>query len=402
MKLTTVLISFSIFFVFACRTQKTTPVEVTNIPENPNQTNPPQWVMNLEAEELSNPIHGITTDGEILPGLFRIKTTGVSTKSIRIAAENFIASLDENQKSKVSFPIDDDEWRKWCNMHLYPRQGVALIEMNEEQKKMAFSLISNSLSAKGLSLSKKIMALEGEIARRLDNYAEYGEERYYFTIMGEPHKSQPWGWQVDGHHLNVNFFILGDQVVMTPAFMGSEPTRADEGPYKGTVVFEEEAAAGLKFIRSLTPEQQEEAIVLKEKKKNNNQTEAFKDNQQVPYQGIKASEFNPEQLYSFYDLIYEYIGNMNKDHAEVRMDEIRAFIEDTWFSWVGGTEDNSLFYYRIQSPVVLIEFDHQGPIALRDSPRGVPTRNHIHTVVRTPNGNDYGKDLLRQHLAEAH
>ncbi|NRP74564.1 hypothetical protein ILFOPFJJ_05486 [Ensifer psoraleae] len=26
-----------------------------------------------------------------------------------------------------------------------------------------------------------------------------------------------------------------------------------------------------------------------------------------------------------------------------------------------------------------------------------PTRGHIHTVVRTPNGNDYGKDLLRQH-----
>jgi hypothetical protein len=31
-------------------------------------------------------------------------------------------------------------------------------------------------------------------------------------------------------------------------------------------------------------------------------------------------------------------------------------------------------------------------------PAGVPTRQHIHTIVRTPNGNDYGKDLLRQHL----
>jgi hypothetical protein len=48
---------------------------------------------------------------------------------------------------------------------------------------------------------------------------------------------------------------------------------------------------------------------------------------------------------------------------------------------------------------VLIEFDHQGPIALRGLPRGVPTRQHIHTVIRTPNGNDYGKDLLRQHYA---
>jgi hypothetical protein len=46
---------------------------------------------------------------------------------------------------------------------------------------------------------------------------------------------------------------------------------------------------------------------------------------------------------------------------------------------------------------VLIEFDHQLPVAL-GGPR-VPGKAHIHTVVRTPNGNDYGKDLLRQHYA---
>jgi hypothetical protein len=27
---------------------------------------------------------------------------------------------------------------------------------------------------------------------------------------------------------------------------------------------------------------------------------------------------------------------------------------------------------------------------------------HIHTIIRTPNGNDYGKDLLRQHYLRAH
>jgi len=31
-----------------------------------------------------------------------------------------------------------------------------------------------------------------------------------------------------------------------------------------------------------------------------------------------------------------------------------------------------------------------------------PSRDHVHTVVRTPNGNDYGRDLLRQHYAEHH
>jgi len=31
----------------------------------------------------------------------------------------------------------------------------------------------------------------------------------------------------------------------------------------------------------------------------------------------------------------------------------------------------------------------------------VPTRTHIHTLMRTPNDNEYGKDLLRQHYERA-
>ncbi len=61
-------------------------------------------------------------------------------------------------------------------------------------------------------------------------------------------------------------------------------------------------------------------------------------------------------------------------------------------------------YYRIHSPVILIEFDHQGPITMQlpDVDVSIPIRNHIHTMLRTPNGNDYGKDLLRQHLGLYH
>ena len=49
--------------------------------------------------------------------------------------------------------------------------------------------------------------------------------------------------------------------------------------------------------------------------------------------------------------------------------------------------------------MILIEFDHQLPANLRSSPQDprAPNAQHIHVVVRTPNGNDYGKDLLRQH-----
>jgi hypothetical protein len=63
---------------------------------------------------------------------------------------------------------------------------------------------------------------------------------------------------------------------------------------------------------------------------------------------------------------------------------------------MGGTDEDSTFYYRVHSPVILVEFDHQRGIVFDND---APSRHHIHTVVRTPNGNDYGRDLLRQHHA---
>ena len=93
---------------------------------------------------------------------------------------------------------------------------------------------------------------------------------------------------------------------------------------------------------------------------------------------------------------------MREGHDKIKMEEVMEHIDDTWFSWVGETSPEAVFYYRIHSPVVLIEFDHQGIVGIPNAGDRKPSRNHIHTVVRTPNGNDYGKDLLRQHKEEHH
>jgi hypothetical protein len=45
--------------------------------------------------------------------------------------------------------------------------------------------------------------------------------------------------------------------------------------------------------------------------------------------------------------------------------------------------------------VVLIEFDHHPGVLFEND---VPDRHHIHMLVRTPNGGDYGRDLLAEHL----
>ena len=130
---------------------------------------------------------------------------------------------------------------------------------------------------------------------------------------------------------------------------------------------------------------------------NNNLGQAFSDNINVERVGISAADLSSSQQQKLLNLIRLYVGNMDDGHAAIKMDEVGAHIDDTWFAWVGGTDEDSVFYYRILSPVILIEFDHQRPINLRHLYPPVPNRQHVHAVMRTPNGNDYGKDLLRQH-----
>jgi hypothetical protein len=84
-----------------------------------------------------------------------------------------------------------------------------------------------------------------------DDFEQYGEGRYWITLMGEPHASEPWGWQLEGHHLVINYFVLSDQVVMTPTFMGSEPVSATAGKHKGTVVLQREQSKGLALVNAL-------------------------------------------------------------------------------------------------------------------------------------------------------
>ena len=104
------------------------------------------------------------------------------------------------------------------------------------------------------------------------------------------------------------------------------------------------------------------------------------------------------------DLIAEYVGNNRDGHSKTKMDEVKFFLNETNFTWIQGDKADDPFYYRIYSPVILIEFDHQSPVFIYDKtkPYPGPVKTHIHTVVRTPNGNDYGKDLLKEHLETAH
>jgi hypothetical protein len=356
--------------------------------------------LEAEARGLADPFVGITRDGTVRGGLFPVRSTGVSTAPVRAAAEQFLAALGTAQREKTRFGVDDPEWRSWMNQHFYVRRGVGFDEMSAGQREAAFALMRASLSAKGMQLSRDIMKLNHTLGELNSNdFEQYGEWLYWITIMGTPSDTEPWGWQIDGHHLIINYFVLGDQVVMTPSFFGSEPVVATSGKYAGTAILQAEQDQGLAFMRSLTEAQRAQATIRADKSGNDNLSEAFRDNVVLDYAGVRGSSLSAGQREQLLDLTGEFIRTMRDGHALVKLDEVRAHLDETYFAWIGSTDPNGVYYYRIHSPVVLIEFDHQLPAGLRHLFPGErrPVREHIHAVIRTPNGNDYGKDLLRQH-----
>jgi hypothetical protein len=358
------------------------------------------------------PYTGITTDGTPQHGLFSLQRTGVSTAPITDAAGAFLRSLTVVQSNAAGFDLDGAEWMQWFNVHPFVmRHGALLEEMTAMQREAALGILAATLSATGFETARDVMRLNETIGEMTDSWEEYGEWLYWMSIFGTPSADQPWGWQIDGHHLNINCFVLGDQIVMTPTFMGSEPVEAPSGKYVGIRVFADEERQGLELIRSLTPPQRERAIISHTV----NSTEltegrfrgpdgriqggAFRDNLRLPYEGLRCDDLSPAQESLLLSLVETYTGRMQPDHAALKLAEVKRHIGETYFAWMGGTDEDSVFYYRIYSPVLLIEFDHESGVAFDNAE---PTRTHIHTIVRTPNGNDYGKDLLRQHRERFH
>ena len=360
------------------------------------------------SQHLSEPFVGVTTDGTPIPDLYSIAgPEGESNSRLVEAANAYLDSLTREQRQKTRFEVDDDQWRLWSNVRPTTRRGLGLFELTEGQRARVFDLMCVTLSAKGYATSRDIMRLNETLAELSGNTDLLSEWFYWVGIMGEPSETKPWGWQIEGHHLIVNYFVLGDRVVMSPVFMGSEPVFAESGVFQGTSVLLAEREKAFALFASLTPEQRKVAVVsageLPEPWGRNfsrTSIEMMSDNAVIPHQGIRADALSGEQRIILLGVIEEVIANNRASYAEIRMRQIEAYLDETYFAWnqwdpALGSED--LFFFRIQSPVIVIELDHQGSIDLPGGAAGVPNRQHLHVITRTPNGNDYGKEWLRQH-----
>ena len=351
----------------------------------------------LAAEE---PFRGVATPKGVQPGLFPLRETGLDTGRARAAAQDYLAALGPEELAGGRFPMDDVSWRHWSNgARYFLRHGLCLEDLDDTRRSLVLAVIGTALSAYGFQQVVDLMHLNLTIGELRGEEHLLHEWMYWFSVYGEPERGGPWGWQLDGHHVNVNCVYVGDRMVLTPTFLGAEPVTAVSGKYAGTTAFRREEAMGLQLFRSLADPQREQAVIAEEMPLGLF-AGAFRDNFELELQGLPFAELTPAQHAIATELLGLYTDRAEEGQARVRREEVLAHEAETRFAWVGdGTGPDGVFYYRIHSPVILIEFEHQRGVMFDND---VPLRHHIHTVVRTPNGNDYGVDLLRQHHERFH
>lgn len=307
------------------------------------------------------------------------------------AAKAFLGALSPAQVDTAWFPFEDEERYDW---HYVPRSrdGLALKDMTDDQRKLAFAFLRTGLSQSGHIKSTTIMKLEA-VLREIETWNMLGRdpEKYFFSFFGQPTETGTWGWRVEGHHLSLNFTIVKGHLFATaPRFLGANPAEVANGVLKGVRTLAGEEDLARKLVTSLDSEQRRKAV-FRERAYRDIVTGSDEKVKPPELAGISAGELNQAQINLLFRLIDEYASAVPPGIAKQRMDIIRkSGIDQIYFGWAGGLEPGQPHYYRIQGATFLIEYDNVQNGA-----------NHIHTVWRDFDG-DFGRDLLREHYRSAH
>ncbi|HEX2139046.1 MAG TPA: DUF3500 domain-containing protein [Woeseiaceae bacterium] len=307
------------------------------------------------------------------------------TENMARAAQAFLTTLDEEARTTSQLPFDAEERFNW-HFVPKPRAGLALKRMSADQQRVALDLLKAGLSEKGYTKAETIRALEPVLAEIEGNPVRRDPELYYVAIFGEPSATGTWGWRFEGHHLSLNWTIVGGtSIASTPQFLGSNPAEVRSGPMRGTRALAAEEDLARALLGSLDDAQSAQAVVSPKAPDDILTSNARKAAMQEQ-NGIAYAELSPEQRGLLLAIIEEYAGVQPEAVARQRVERIRAAgFDSIRFAWMGGRNRGERHYYRIQGPTFIIEYDNTQNGA-----------NHIHSVWRDFDG-DFGVDLLEEH-----
>ncbi|MDQ0661896.1 hypothetical protein QFZ35_000394 [Arthrobacter ulcerisalmonis] len=358
------------------------------------------------------PFIGITSDGVRRQGLYPLTPARpgeeAPTAEMVAAADKLLGTVRADQARKLSYAVDAPEWQSWANPEFMQHDtGLRLDELDPAVRDAVLGVVEASLSAQGFELVRNLMRINGFLGDLVELPLLMNEYSYNFALYGEPCETEPWGWQLFGHHAALNCLVAGTQLVVSPVFMGAEPDMIDAGPHQGVKVFKERIALARELMGALPAELRTRAVVyesmvdpaMPEGRLHPGDERhlggCFQDNRVIPYEGIPVADMPADARKLLDAVVDDFIAYLPDGPRAARRREIREHYGESYFSWIGGWEGEEAFYFRLQSPVVVLELDHHTGVFLSNDE---PAPFHMHTVVRTPNGNDYGRELVKQAL----
>lgn len=308
-------------------------------------------------------------------------------------ATAFMTLLSPEQLKMASFPVETEERTNWTIVPR-PRKGIPFKQLDTKQREAALKLLRASLSQQGYTKATEIMAHE-IILRELegrgpdDTYRD--PENYYITFFGTPSSKEPWGWRLEGHHVALNFFSIDGVVVSsTPSAFGSNPGTVPRGPQTGKQILKLETDLGFQLVNSFS-DAQLKVVKFSDTAPREMFTLAEREATPLEPKGISYRDMTPAQQKMLLSLLDVYVKNYAFGFSSRLMKKIQdAGIENLHFAWAGSLQPGAGHYYRIQGPMLLIEYDNTQNNA-----------NHVHTAVRDLT-DDFAYDILKEHYAREH
>jgi hypothetical protein len=332
---------------------------------------------------------------------------------------SLLNSFTADQRGRALFAFDDPRRVDWDFIPKPDRTGVALSELDRHQKALAQTLLKSGLSMRGYSQALSIMATENilreveAVSRGFGVYAAdfRDPEAYLFSWFGRPGFEDTWGWRVIGHHLGLNYTVVGqEQLTVTPFAMGAQPFPAGVldplGPSQAMAfeLFGRLGAAQRETVRIHPVAPADWAtrqvplvgeIELPDHVDLGIETYGIEDDdrwalrfERAAPSGLNGAEMDADDLALAREILLHFV--------EAGPDELagqyRRVVESEpaellTFAWAGGLRPDTAYYFRVSTRGLLVESDN-----------AVAAGQHVHAVWRDLD-NDLGHDVLLDHYA---
>ncbi|MCA1718108.1 MAG: DUF3500 domain-containing protein, partial [Actinobacteria bacterium] len=256
-----------------------------------------------------------------------------ATSQTVAAAEGFLATLDDAQREQASFDFDDELKSNWTNVPTSDeeRNGVSFGDMTEEQRQAAMAILEAGLSEEGYEQTVGTMVADEVLASEGGGGgSQFGIDRYVVGIFGVPSETDPWMLQFAGHHLVLNLTVAGEDNVLTPSFVGVQPSEfelddVNDLAFEPASVLDGETVRPMgdendlafDLMNALDAEQQDQATLDYEL--SDVVLGPGEDGRVLEPEGIPASEMTADQQTLLLDLVREWVGIVNDEDAAAKM-----------------------------------------------------------------------------------